>query len=364
MRPLEGTYERKSDAEKALSLTEAQMTTGEWIDPARAKVALKEYAEVWIEQRPGLRPRTKDLYRWLLRKYIEPGLGGVPVGKLDTPTIRQWRADLLDSGKSASVTAKAYRLLRAVLMTAADDDRIIPRNPCRLRGAGDERPEERPVLTVAQVFQLADAMKDRRFRGLVLIATFASLRWGEATALRRKDVDLRKGTVRVRAAYAERSNGELVLGPPKSRAGLRTVSIPAVIITDLRAHLDEYAEEGPDALVFPGRKGGPLRRGNFNRAAGWKDAVAKIGVSGLHFHDLRHSGNMLAAATGTGLRDLMTRMGQDSVRAAMIYLHATSGADRTIADAMNAQVEAERDSAEDDRDEDDEGGTGAAVPAV
>ena len=50
--------------------------------------------------------------------------------------------------------AKAYRLLRAVLATAADD-RVIPRTPCRIRGAGDEKPAERPVLTVAQVFDLA-----------------------------------------------------------------------------------------------------------------------------------------------------------------------------------------------------------------
>lgn len=342
LRALDETYERKSDAERALSLVEAQLAKREWTDPERAKITLADYADAWIDQRPGLRPRTKDLYGWLLRKHIVPGLGGVPVGKLDTPMIRQWRADLLAAGVSASVTAKAYRLLRAVLMTAADDDRIIQRNPCRLRGAGDERPEERPVLSVAQVFQLAEEMKDRRFRGLVLLAAFASLRWGEVTALRRRDLDLDAGTVRVRAAYAERSTGELVLGPPKSRAGLRTVSIPAVIAGELRAHLATYADEGPDALAFPGRKGGPLRRGNFNRSAGWKDAVAKIGIPGLHFHDLRHSGNMLAAGTGTGLRDLMARMGHDNVRAAMVYLHATSGADRLIADAMNARLENDR----------------------
>ncbi|MGI5485638.1 hypothetical protein [Microtetraspora malaysiensis] len=55
-----------------------------------------------------------------------------------------------------SMAAKAYRLLRAVLMTAAEDDQIISANPCRIRGAGDEHPEERPVLTVAQVFEPAD----------------------------------------------------------------------------------------------------------------------------------------------------------------------------------------------------------------
>jgi integrase len=179
------------------------------------------------------------------------------------------------------MAAKAYRLLRAVLMTAVEEDKILVRNPCRIRGAGDEDASERPVLTVAQVFALAelvgrrpvgnirklpaggyrlrfrrhgvfrtspevygtraeaeqalwkmadddraDCHHDRRYLALVLLATFASLRWGEVTALRRCDIDLEAGTVRVRAALVERSTGEILLGPPKSRAGRRVVGIP------------------------------------------------------------------------------------------------------------------------------------------
>ena len=56
---------------------------------------------------------------------------------------------------------------------------------------------------------------------------------------------------------------------------------------------------------------------------------------GLHFHDLRHTGNTLASATGTSLRDLMARMGHDSPRAALIYQHATDGADRAIAAGLD-----------------------------
>ncbi len=153
-----------------------------------------------------------------------------------------------------SATAKAYRLLRAVLMTAADD-RIIPRNPCRIRGAGDEKPDERPVLTVAQVFDLSDRMTDRRFRALVLLATFASLRWGEAIALTRDDIDLAARTVSVRRQYVELT-GQLVVGPPKSQAGTRTVAIPASIIPALRDHLDSYVGSDGTALVFTGPRGG------------------------------------------------------------------------------------------------------------
>jgi integrase len=135
----------------------------------------------------------------------------------------------------------------------------------------------------------ADCNHNRRYRALVLLATFASLRWGEATALRRCDIDLDAGTVRVRAAYAERSTGELILGPPKSRAGRRIVGIPRVILPELRRHLAVFVKPDPGALAFPGARGGPLRRGNFNRSAAWPQAVAAIGAPGLHFHDLRHT---------------------------------------------------------------------------
>ena len=155
------TYARKSDAERALTLTEAAIVAGEWTDPGRGKVSLGDYAASWIAQRPGLRVRTVYLYSWLLAKHITPYFGGVPVGKVVTPMIRKWRADLLRNGVSVSMAARAYRLLRAVLTTAVEEDKILPHNPCRVRGAGEEHAPERPVLSVAQVFDLAERIGRR-----------------------------------------------------------------------------------------------------------------------------------------------------------------------------------------------------------
>jgi integrase len=218
----------------------------------------------------------------------------------------------------------------------------------RFRGDGEMRtsPEAYPSRADAEraLWKLAhdgraEYNHDLRYRGLVLLATFASLRWGEAIALRRCDVDLRVGTVRVRASFAERSTGEIVLGPPKSKAGLRVVGIPKAIRPVLQDHVSRFVGPAPAALVFPGAKGGPLRRGNFNKMAGWPHAVQAIGAEGLHFHDLRHTGNAFAASSGAGLRDLMARMGHDSERAAIIYQHAARGADEAMSEAIDAQVD-------------------------
>ena len=184
-----------------------------------------------------------------------PHLGGVPLGKLDSAMIREWRAEILGNGTSVSEAAKAYRFLRAVLMTAVDD-LIIPRNPCRIRGAGAEHPEERPVLTVRQVLDLAERMPDARFRMMVLLAAFASLRWGELAALRRSDLDPVAGTVSVRRQQVELDTGQLIVTPPKSAAGVRTVALPPAILSTVREYLEVGDDQPPDALLFTGARAG------------------------------------------------------------------------------------------------------------
>jgi integrase len=314
------------------------MLRGEWINPDDQAVTLDEFGTRWIEERPGLRPRRVDLYRWLFGRHIRPHLGRVMLGDLDAARVRPWRAQLLDSGVSPTMTAKAYRLLRAVLMTAVDDG-TIARNPCRIRGAGSEPTGERPVLSVAQVYDLAARMPEGTPYGLlVLVATFGSLRWGEVTALRRADVDESHDVVRVRSAFSRRYSGEIVRGQPKSRASVRAVVLPRPVMEMLAAHLSEHVPADSETLVLTGDKGGPIHRGNFNKRVKWVENVAAVGAPGLHFHDLRHTGNTFAAMTGASLRDLMTRMGHDSMRAALIYQHNTQGADRKIADAMEALI--------------------------
>ncbi|MGC4860013.1 tyrosine-type recombinase/integrase [Micromonospora sp. DT41] len=341
MRNAPETFARKSDADRYLSLVEAQMARHEWTDPERAKVKLGDYARRWIDQRPNLRPRTVHLYGWLLDKHIVPYLGAAELGRLDTPMVRDWRANLLGNGVSVSMAAKAYRLLRAVLMTAVKEDMILPRNPCRIPGADQEKPAERPVLTLAQVFKLADIVPPR-YRALVLVTTFGCLRWGEVAALQRQDIDTVAGTIRVRQAYTEQRGVGLVLGPPKSRAGRRTVTLPPTVVKVVRDHLAAEVDDNPEAFVFTTESGRPIWRGNLNKLIAWKASVSLIGQPNLHFHDLRHTGNTLAAQTGASTRDLMARMGHDSPQAALIYQHATAEADRAIAEALHEAVRADR----------------------
>ena len=174
------------------------------------------------------------------------------------------------------------------------DDGLIRRNPCRIKGVGQEKSAERPVLTVPPVYALA-AVTDERYRVLVLLAAFISLRWGELAALRRSDIDARARTVRVTRQLNERDGGGFSFGPPKSEAGVRTVAIPELITPDLVAHIMTYARPGDDGLIFTSPSGGPLRHTNFRRRF-WVLALAAAGLPAMHFHDYADIGLSMTCA--------------------------------------------------------------------
>ena len=330
------TFSTKREAQQFLDRTGAAIVDQAWRDPALGKVRLSEYTTWWLDNRPDLRPRTHELYEILLRLHITPHLGHCRFEVLNTATIRAWHAEMLRKGKPGPVTvAKAYRLLRTILNAAVEDGLLI-RNPCSIKGAGVERSPERPVATIEQVYRLADTIEPR-FRLMVLLATFCGLRLGELLALRRDRFDLDWRQVTVVEQVVELADGIRLIGPPKTEASRRVVAIPPHLVEEVESHLDNWVDVGEEALIFTATDGGLLRRSNFRQRA-WDVATSKLGLSGLHFHDLRHTGNTLAAATGASTKELMARMGHASSRAALIYQHATEDRDIAIANVLSAMV--------------------------
>ena len=147
--------------------------------------------------------------------------------------------------------AKAYRLLHTIMNTAVEDGRIR-RSPCRIKGAGQEYSDERPVVPVPVLVELLGDVPER-YRALLLLATFANLRFGELAGLRRGAVDLDQCEVRVRKATAETGDGRLI-DDDLSRAGIRSVSFPRDIAPGLAGHLERFAAPAPAASSSSARK--------------------------------------------------------------------------------------------------------------
>lgn len=340
------TYEFKADAEAYLATVQADLVRQTWKAPQSSGETLGEYGRRWIEQRP-LKDTSRIRYFEDWNNHIEPRLGGLPLDQVTPETVRSWYAELgadLASKLAAktkvstatrqdgtSTVTRCYRILRAIMNTAVEDE-LIASSPCRIKNGGTYRNSERPTLSIAEVDTLATTVA-QRYRALVLVLAWTGIRLGEAAELRRRDLDLKTVSIRVDRAAYPKPDGGYVIDTPKSRAGHRTIAIPAFLATEIRTHLTSFVTDtGPDALVFPTRSG-TCSYGAAQTAI--TRALREMGRSDIRVHDLRHTGQVLAAQSGATLADLMARLGHSSVNAAMRYAHAAGDHGRQVADRMD-----------------------------
>lgn len=337
------TFDTKGDAEAWLAAERRELVEAEdWQAPAqrtaarRAKrVPLADYAAVWLAERE-LKPRTRALYRDLLDRRILPELGSTTVDTLTPARIRAWHSHL-DPAKPRQ-RAHAYALLRTICTTAVQDE-MLAANPCHIRGAG-QAPKRATGTEPATLEELRTIVENvpSRLRLAVLLATWCALRMGELTELRRSDLDLKAGVVHVRRAVSW-IGGKAIVGTPKSDAGTRDVALPPHLLPEVREHLAAMPMAGKDALLFPAATDPRKHMAPARMFTPYSRARAAAGRPDLRFHDLRHTGAVLAAATGASLAELMARLGHSTPGAAMRYQHAARGRDTEIAALLSKLVE-------------------------
>jgi integrase len=277
------TFRRKVDAEKYLAVIEAAKLRGTLTDPAHGKITLAEWLETWWRSAADLRPSTKARDRAYLNSLVLPRFGTTPLAAITQPEVQAWVAQLSARGFAPATVVKAYQLLGRTLTAAVNAD-MIPRSPCRAVRLPKIDREEMRFLSPAEVARLADAIGSR-YRALVLVSAYGGLRMGELAGLRRGRVDLLRGTIDIAEIVVE-VHGQLYTGPPKTRAGRRSIGLPRAVVQELAAHMGPV---GPaDAYVFTAEKGGVLRTSNF-RIKVWLPAVREAGLAPLRPHDLRHT---------------------------------------------------------------------------
>jgi integrase len=291
-----------------------------------------DYARQWIEDNPRLGPRSKETYHRNLRLHLAP-LADVPLIALSPRVVRNWYAVALRGPGGNTSIGQAYRFLRAVLNTAVREG-IIAKNPCQIPGAGVSRAKRSTVATPEQVSALVETVPGR-YKAAVLLAAWGGLRRGEILALHRSDLDVEACTVTVHRNQVELLEArERFDSMPKTDAGHRTVALPPHVKPVLKDHLDKYASKH---RLFVSSTGGPMAGDTLTQA--FSRARDRVGLEGFRFHDLRHTGQTLAAATGATLADLMQRLGHSSPAAAMRYLHTVGGRDEAIAEALAVLAE-------------------------
>jgi integrase len=266
-----------------------EITRGDWRAPEPARETFGIYAKRWLELGTGrdgnpLSPTTAELYAILWRKWLEPTFGDIALGDLTTEGFRTWLATTRRAHPGSTQPEKAYRLARTILNVAVDDEKIRV-NPCRVKGADRDQSPEHPIAMPDDVLRIAAAIA-HKYRALVILGAWCSLRFGELAGLRRVNVDLRHRKIHAVEQAVELSGGRVVFKRPKWESA-RDVDVPGEVVEVLEVHLSEHVKAEPNSLLFTSPEGHPLRRTKFRPR--WQAACVTVGIEGLHFHDLRGS---------------------------------------------------------------------------
>jgi integrase len=312
-----------------------------WVSPVerRTRAAVRgqtvqSYAKDWIENR-NLAPRTRKLYTDLLRLHIGPTLGEIGIGALSSDDVNHWHAKTLVDKPTAR--SHAYSLLHAVCASAVEAE-LLSKNPCAIKRAMSTNRRKEPVLlSVAELKAVADAMRPKQLKALILLSAWGALRFGEVTELRRKDIGDDCSVVTVSRGVTH--NGPCVVKAPKS-GKTRKVVLPMAIRADVKHHLDTHVDSDPESLLFrAGRRSrcGHLSQSVFSRA--FVLACNSIGRKGVTHHGLRHLGATLAARAGGTVAEVQARLGHSTPTMAMRYQHSTDERQDDIAAALSVMAE-------------------------
>lgn len=350
------TFDAKIDAEGWLSTERRLIDLNAWAPPdereTRAEalnVSVAEYCKTVIDRRTTkqpdpLRPGSAAVYRSLVKTRIAPYMGSIGIGAVTPATVAGWVDSMAaDHPDTKSRNSQAYRLFSSIC-SAAVEDGLLPVSPCRSPKAGRKpKAARKPLLATDEYTALVAALPDR-YRLMAELMAGCALRLGEVTELRKKDVrvvraeDAVAATVAVARAVSWTTGETPHIGPPKSEAGRRTVTVPPHVAALLVDHLKTLPSR--DSLLFTNVTGAQIRPTSFRKV--FDRAAVSAGRPDVSPHMLRHFGAVQAALVGATLRELMDRLGHSTPTTALIYQHTAAGRDAEIAARMSKLSEGEK----------------------
>jgi integrase len=303
-------FKRRRDAERFASLVEVDLARGDWVDPRLGRITVEEWFERWWPTSTGLRATTRARDEASFRNHVLPAFGSTPLARLDRTQLREWvrhLSDLDGAGLAPASVAKTVQVFNKVVR-AAVEDRILAANPVERLPLPKVTREEMRFLNVDELSRLASAI-DQRYRPLVLLGGYGGLRIGEMLALRWSRVDLDRGRIEIAEGLTDLA-GTITFGPPKTKAAIRSVSVPRFVANSMASLNDGCAE--PTQLVFRSPEGHAVRPGLFRRRF-WNPAVHAAQLAPLRVHDLRHTAVALWIAAGANPKQIAIRAGHTSV---------------------------------------------------
>ena len=310
---------KKADAERKLRELLASLDKGAPIDTGRITVA--EYLHRWHADYvvPHTRPRTAERYAGDIRNHLIPHLGHHHLTKLAPPEIQAMEAAMAAKGLSPSSVQHAHRVLSEALKHAGEWG-LLWNNPCNFVRPPRQIRKEIRVPDASTMLRLLAISKETAHSAAFHFLAYTGARRGEVCGLMWADIDLDAALARIQRG-AVRVKGEgIVMLPPKTERGRRTVALDPDTVDVLRAHRGEqlmwkmelgdrlYQDRG---FVFPSPTGEPLDPLVLTDA--WRRLATKAGVQGVRLHDLRHFHASVLLQANTNPKIVQERLGHATI---------------------------------------------------
>lgn len=341
---------KRQDAAKRLRCLLSSLDTGEHVDPTRMTV--KQWLTTWLAAvRQEISPKSHERYSEVVENSLVPELGALRIATLAPAHIlaayTKWadggRRDGKPGGLSPSTRRYMHRVLRSALERAVEQQ-VIARNPAdafRRRLPKVER-REMQTLTLEQSVRLLGAIENSDLYWPVLLALSTGMRRGEILALRWKNIDLERRSLRV-VESLEQTKAGLRFKPPKTEK-VRVVTLPEFAVARLRTLKRDQAEtlfklgvrQTGITLVCAKPDGAPYQPRNLTHA--FSNLIAGISdIPRVRFHDLRHSHATQLLLSGVHPKIAQERLGHSTITTTLdLYSHVTQTMQEDAASRLDA----------------------------
>jgi integrase len=291
-----------------------------------------------VTARDPIGPSTEARYRSVARLYVVPAIGARRLSDVTAPMAQAFFSRLERQRVGQGTIAMTRRMLSALFAGAVREGHVLS-NP--IAGVELATPDDREprYLLVGEIDRLVSVIPSDTDRTLVLVLAYCGLRFGEAAALRVRDVDLERRRIIVRASLSE-VDGHLIEGKTKTRR-IRSVRIPSILVPPLE---DQLRDKTPAARAFAGARGKDLRIGNW-RTRVFRAAVSRAGLEEPYprIQDLRHTAASLAIASGSHPKTVSEMLGHASIGITMDrYGHLFDSLQDEAGDRLDAYLMRER----------------------
>lgn len=325
--------------------------------PSFDKITFSEFCDKYLEQKKtALSPTTYIFYEMIIRTELLPMFGTMKLRDIKTYHVQQFiqylatekkRNDGVDGGISATTVRRYTTVLRSILTLAYKLDFIDEDvGSSRKIEFPKEAPTELEVYTIEEVGEILKALESEpiNIRTLVEVAIFTGMRRGEIVGLKWGDIDFQNQKIHVKRSIYKPKDGKAQEKEPKSKYGIRTISIPEQLCKTLvayRAQQDRHISFLGDAwknldYVFTEEDGYVMNPQTPTKQ--FSHFLKRHGIRHLKFHGLRHTSATMLLANGCDIKTVSTRLGHADIDTTNIYVHALESTDRKAAQTFDYLV--------------------------